>query len=141
MMSNNSILSLKGGCYCTKVRYEVHGTPNASYFCHCQQCRKFTGSAHATNMQIAPDAVCFIAGTEYVTQFSCASGRAFSNAFCQVCGSGVPFVGASGEWMYVPIGGLDEAPDNLIDYTIFWDDKANWYEKGSNRPKCARFPP
>ena len=140
-MSDRKALTLHGGCYCGKVRYEVNGTPNNSYFCHCRQCRKLTGSAHATNMQIAPESVNYLTGKEFVSQFSCESGRAFSNAFCQVCGSGLPFLGKSGEWMYVPVGSLDEAPENLIDYNIFWDDKANWYEAGREAPKCPGFPP
>lgn len=134
-------LTLTGGCYCGAVRFEVKGSPKASYFCHCQQCRKLTGSAHASNMQISPEAVSFTSGISSITQFQCPTGRAFSNAFCKQCGSGVPFKGKSGDWMFVPIGSLDEAPEDLIDYNIFWDDRANWYETGLSAPCCSDFPP
>ena len=43
--------------------------------------------------------------------------------------------------MYVPIGGLDQAPDDLINYNIFWNDRANWYDAGNDAPKCTGFPP
>ncbi|BDX05540.1 GFA family protein [Planctobacterium marinum] len=135
-----SELMLSGGCFCGKVTFNVHGTPNASYFCHCQQCRKLTGSAHASNMQIKPDAVDFTQGKDWINEFSCPTGRAFSNAFCRNCGSGLPFMGKSGEWMYVPIGSLDNPPVDLIDYNIFWDDKANWYEAGIKAKRCSQFP-
>ena len=134
-------VNLTGGCYCGAVSYKVSGTPNASYFCHCEQCRKLTGSAHASNMQITPEFLQFIRGESFISRFSCDSGRAFSNAFCKRCGSGLPFLGKSGEWMYVPIGSLDKAPDDLIDFNIFWDDRANWHEAGIRRPRCADFPP
>ena len=49
-------------------------------------------------------------------------------------------MGKSGEWMYVPIGSLDNPPCDLIDYNIFWDDKANWYEAGVAAKRCAEFP-
>lgn len=134
-------LNLSGGCYCGEVRYELKGTPNNSYFCHCTQCRKLTGSAHASNMQIAPEAVQFTQGIDKITRFECDSGRAFSNAFCNRCGSGLPFLGKSGQWLYVPIGSLDTVPDDLIKYNIFWSDRANWYDSGTAAPRCEHFPP
>ena len=130
-----------GSCYCKKVKYEITGPAKANYFCHCEQCRKFTGSSHAANMQIPSEYVTFTEGHEYSAKFTCSSGRAFSKAFCSNCGSGLPFVGSSGELMYVPVGGLDNVPDDLVNYNIFWDDRANWYDAGIQAVKCKGFPP
>lgn len=132
---------LTGSCYCGNVKYEVTGPANANYFCHCQQCRQFSGSSHAANMQVATKYVSFTQGHESVANFVCSSGRAFSKAFCKECGSGLPFVGQTGEMMYVPIGGLDKVPDDLIDYNIFWDDRANWYDSALEQARCTGFPP
>ena len=134
-------VQLTGSCYCQQVKYKICGPANANYLCHCEQCRKFTGSAHAANMQIKSSFVQFTEGEECISTFSCPSGRAFSKAFCKVCGSGLPFVGQSGEYMYVPIGGLDKAPDSIINYNIFWEDRANWYDAALEQPTCEGFPP
>src|SRR2546430_11670319 len=37
--------TLKGGCQCGAVRYEVAGVPLATYVCHCRECRKQSASA------------------------------------------------------------------------------------------------
>lgn len=139
--AGNQTSELTGSCYCERVKYKITGPAKANYFCHCEQCRKFTGSSHAANMQIPTEYVCFTEGQEFISTFSCESGRAFSKAFCSHCGSGLPFVGQSGQLMYVPIGGLDKAPDDLIDYNIFWDDRANWYDAGAKANTCPGFPP
>ncbi|MBE1300120.1 MAG: aldehyde-activating protein [Alteromonadaceae bacterium] len=138
-MSNDS-LELEGGCYCGAVRYRFHGKSQAAYFCHCEQCRKITGTAHASNMQVKPSDVQWLCGENSVSTFDCPSERYFSNAFCSKCGSGLPFLSKSRQWMFVPIGSLDNAPDDLISMNIFWDDRANWYDDGLTQKKCPGFP-
>ena len=134
-------IKFTGSCYCKKVKYEITGPSNANYFCHCEQCRKFTGSSHAANMRIATEYVKFTHGEENIGNFSCDSGRAFSKSFYKNCGSGLPFKGSSGHFMYVPIDGLDKVPDDLFEFNIFWEDRANWYDSALQQPTCTGFPP
>lgn len=132
---------LEGGCYCGRVRYEITGEAEATYFCHCKQCRQITGSAHASNMMLKPDQITWIKGEEWVTHYDCESARFFSNGFCKKCGSGLPFMSKSKQWMFVPIGGIDALPDDAIRYNIFWEDRANWYDNGVEAKSCPGFPP
>lgn len=132
---------LRGSCFCGAVAYEVESDSSTIYFCHCAQCRKITGTAHATNMMVKPDAVSWLEGQEMVSNFDCPGERLFSNAFCKSCGSGLPFMSKSGKSMYVPVGTLDTPLDKPINYNIFWEDKAAWYEQGQGAKKCPGFPP
>lgn len=38
-----------GSCLCQKVRYKVTGAPLTTIICHCDSCRKSTGSAFMAN--------------------------------------------------------------------------------------------
>ena len=42
-----SQITVKGGCLCGSVQYEVTGETKRFYHCHCERCRKATGTGHA----------------------------------------------------------------------------------------------
>jgi len=39
--------SIKGGCVCKQVRYEIAAEPVRMVNCHCRDCQQMTGSAFA----------------------------------------------------------------------------------------------
>jgi len=51
MMSD---VDVKGRCLCGQVQYRVRGQALRFYHCHCQRCRKATGTGHATNLLSSP---------------------------------------------------------------------------------------
>jgi len=58
-----------GSCLCGTVRFEVQGEFQSFYLCHCQHCRKDTGSAHAANLFAQSAKLKWVAGTNAVTFF------------------------------------------------------------------------
>lgn len=40
---------IKGSCLCQRVQYEVTGPPKMRLLCHCDNCRKVTGSTFMAN--------------------------------------------------------------------------------------------
>ena len=36
-------MNIKGGCYCSSIRYESKGEVQASIQCHCRECQYITG--------------------------------------------------------------------------------------------------
>lgn len=130
---------ITGGCLCGAVTYEVKNDFNRFYLCHCQQCRKITGSAHAANLFTRPDAIKWTGGDSHKKQFSYPE-RDFSVVFCTECGSGLPFVTKNGKALIVPAGSLDAAPNIQPNDNIFWAERATWYDKGKQAHKCAGFP-
>jgi hypothetical protein len=130
--------SITGGCLCGAVTYTVENNFKRFYFCHCEQCRKITGSAHAANLFTHPDAIHWSAGDKYKKQFSY-PGRDFTVVFCTECGSGLPFVSKSGEFLIVPAGSLDAEPNIHPNDNIFWGERAQWYEHGIQANTCSGF--
>lgn len=130
---------ITGGCLCGSVRYEVENTFSKFYFCHCQQCQKITGSAHAANLFTHPDGIKWISGEELKKQFSYPD-RDFTVVFCSECGSGLPFITKNGKTLIVPAGSLDAEPNIQPKDNIFWAERASWYEPGQQAKKCQGFP-
>ena len=46
-----------GKCLCGEVTYECHVEPKAIYNCHCEDCRRATGSVFGTNLFVPEDQV------------------------------------------------------------------------------------
>ncbi|KAH8689388.1 DUF636 domain protein [Talaromyces proteolyticus] len=42
-------LTISGNCLCGKIRYDVSGPPITRVICHCDNCRRSTGSAFMAN--------------------------------------------------------------------------------------------
>lgn len=130
---------LTGSCLCQRVKYSVKVELQKFCFCHCEQCRKVTGSAFASNIQAAPSDVTWLTGAAYVKRFDYPGERFFTKVFCSECGSGLPFLNKSGEKLFIPAGSLDSAPGILPSHNIFWDDRSSWHESGINAPKSHGF--
>ena len=132
--------TLHGSCLCGVVQYEIAAEIGQFYFCHCEQCRKVTGSAFAANIVAEPAVVHWTAGAEQVKRFDFPGSRSFSKVFCLECGSGLPFLNEKGNTLYIPAGSLDHDPDLTPEFNIFWEDRAKWYEAGTTALTCKGFP-
>ncbi len=100
-------MKFAGGCNCGQVRYEIDGDPIRVGLCHCETCRKETGSAFSY-FGVWPRARMKILGE---TRFW--DSRAGARHFCPTCGSSL-FDGEEGEAeIEVRLGTLDEPPADL----------------------------
>ena len=84
-MKKNKVTS--GSCLCGKVSYEFSGNLGIFQYCHCSRCRKFTGSAFASNILVALDDFKWITGNELVGRFEPEETKHFATSFCKNCGS------------------------------------------------------
>ncbi|MFQ5981795.1 MAG: GFA family protein [Woeseiaceae bacterium] len=82
--------TLSGSCLCGSVRYEILGIPRSFYHCHCRRCRKASGTGHASNVILKPDAAEWLAGEELVRRYKMPDAERYGSAFCSNCGSPLP---------------------------------------------------
>ena len=129
---------LTGGCCCGEVSYKVADNFRRFFFCHCEQCRKLTGTAHAANLFTSPDAIEWVKGQQHITRFNY-PGRALSRAFCKTCGSALPFESQDSKYLLVPAGSLNEEPSKELDAQIFCEEQTEWHKKGLNGKKLIGF--
>jgi hypothetical protein len=128
-----------GSCLCGAVQYKVDGDFERFYLCHCQHCRKDSGSAHAANLFSTSAALTWVLGKDNVVFFNLPSTR-HSRSFCSVCGSALPCLQAEGKLLVVPAGSLDTAVPNKPDAHLFVASKANWDERLEGFPKMETYP-
>ena len=130
---------ISGSCLCNKITFECNDSFDEFHFCHCIQCQKATGSAHASNLFTSPQNIKWLSGFELVKRFD-VPGRTISTAFCTHCGSCVPYLSVSGKSLIVPAGSLDSVATMLPQDNIFCSEKAKWYEPGLKAKKFKQFP-
>lgn len=131
---------LSGGCLCGKVRYEVSGPFEAFFLCHCSQCQRSTGSAHASNLFTSEDRLEWKSGAELVKRFTPEVADMISKAFCSHCGSLVPYTSLKSGKLIVPAGSLDDDPGMSPGFQIFWRDRAPWYDGTATAKRCEQWP-
>ncbi len=132
---------MKGSCLCGEVEYEIDPPFRGFQYCHCTRCQKFTGSAHASNIFVAPEQFRWLAGEENVSRFDYPNTKYFATCFCQKCGSNLPWAVQTGNNVVVPAGSLNEDPGVRPNQNIFWEDKAPWYDSPCDLTQYAQFPP
>ncbi|MGC4029543.1 MAG: GFA family protein [Steroidobacteraceae bacterium] len=129
-----------GSCLCSAVAFEVEGDFESFYLCHCERCRKDSGSAHAANLFSSTASLTWLRGQEKATQFTLPSTR-HSRTFCSICGSALPSLQMSGALLVVPAGSLDgEVPVRPTAH-IFAASRANWDQDLETFPFVEKLPP
>lgn len=129
---------ISGSCLCGEVKFECENNFSEFHLCHCIQCQKATGSAHASNLFTAKDNITWLSGLACIRRFDI-PGRSISKAFCTKCGSGLPYVSGIGKALVVPAGCLDGGPNLEPQDNIFWSERAIWYDEAHHAKRFDRF--
>ncbi len=74
-----------GGCLCGAVRYEASKSPFWAGHCHCQNCRRHSGAAFATDVMFGSNELSWM--DEEPTYYK--SSEVCERGFCPTCGSTV----------------------------------------------------
>ena len=133
--------SIKGSCLCGAVSYQFHGPEYVFQYCHCSRCRKFTGSAYASNIIISPEQFEWLTGADQIGRYEHPEAKHFATCFCRQGGSSLPWAAQSGGAMIIPAGTLDEDPEIRPSQNIFWESRAAWREAVEALPHFDELPP
>jgi hypothetical protein len=110
-----------GGCNCRQVTFVVLGDPVRTGFCHCQICRKETGSI-GNHFAVWPDSNVTVRGR---TNSWIASTD--NRHFCPTCGSSVFSIVDGAEEVEIKAGALDDLPTELKpSYELWVERKEPW---------------
>lgn len=116
---------LRGSCLCGGVEFEVTEVPDTLRFCHCESCKKLSGSIGTVNGRVASSAIRILEGEGLVQTFQPAEGSA--KTFCATCGSNL-FGGGwpDAETVSVRASALDDPFDARPSAHIFVRSVAEW---------------
>ncbi|WP_027361395.1 GFA family protein [Halodesulfovibrio aestuarii] len=128
-----------GSCLCGEVTFEVDGDFENFFLCHCERCRKDTGSAHAANLFSSTAQLRWLSGKENVKTFNFKS-TGHIKSFCSVCGSALPNIQMDGTLLVIPAGCLDSDVPIKPQGHIYVANKANWDNELQNIPEFEQLP-
>ncbi len=128
-----------GACLCGKIRYEIKNNFERLFFCHCEQCQKTSGSDYTSNLFGEAGRLTWLTGKDQITRFDY-HGRGFTNAFCNLCGSGVPYLNQRGTAIIVRAGSLEGKPLFAYASKIFVGERAQWNEEYAVADSYEKFP-
>ena len=136
-----SQVSVKGSCLCGGVKYEVSGDVERFYHCHCQRCRKTTGTGNASNLLMTPQtAITWLQGEELLARYKVPEAERFYNCFCKNCGAPMPRVVPELDGVLIGAGSLDSPAPIAPQGRIFWDSRVEWSCE-DDLPVYAEYPP
>lgn len=77
-----------GGCLCGAVRYACTAEPVMAGHCHCEDCRRSSGTGHCSHLMV-PEAGVAITGMTTAFGRAADSGAVIMRHFCPTCGAAV----------------------------------------------------
>lgn len=134
-------IKISGSCLCGSVQYDIEGDLKRFSHCHCQRCRKATGTGHASNILVSPlSSLNWVRGESLLARYKVPEAKRFYNCFCSNCGSPMPREISQLDAVLVPAGSADGELPVLPQHRIFWDSRALWSCPAGNLPVFSEYP-
>jgi len=129
-----------GSCLCGAVHYECNAAPEFIGQCHCEDCRKTSGTDHATNLMV-PEESFRVTGTVKFFSRPADSGHVVARGFCPECGASIyARNSAMPGHVFVRASSLDDleiAKPNII---VFASRAPSWRHLDPDIPAFAEMP-
>jgi hypothetical protein len=129
---------LGGGCLCGAVEYQVADALRYAGYCHCSECRRFSGSAFSAFGGVAADAVEVTRGESEIATYRKSEDSLM--CFCSVCGSSLFSRKPESGVVHLRLGSLTDTPSLRPQAHIFVGSKAAWYEITDDMPRFEVAP-
>lgn len=133
-------VALTGSCLCGSIAYRIRGNILHFNHCHCERCRKATGTGHASNIIAESVSVSWTAGETLLERYEVPVAKRFATVFCRRCGSPMPRISHDGRIAVIPAGSLDGDPGLRPERRIFIDSRVAW-SCSDDLPGFAQYPP
>ena len=135
-----SEINVSGSCLCGSITYTTTGQSNKFWHCHCNRCRKASGTGHASNILMRPDTFEWTAGENLLKSFQVPDAKLFRTVFCTECGSPMPRVAPDSSFALIPAGSIDGDPGIRPSGRIYQDSRAAWSCATEELPLYETYP-
>lgn len=129
-----------GKCLCGAVSYIAKAAPVVVAQCHCEECRRLSGTGHTVGAMFISDLVA-LSGKLSEFRYDSGKGSQVTKAFCSNCGS--PIYGKNTrmpDHLTLSLGTMDDASGLAVEVVIFERDKPHWDQLGQDVVSFATQP-
>jgi hypothetical protein len=116
---------IEGSCLCGEVTYTLKSDLLFLYHCHCEECRKFSGSSSATNATVVRADLEISDPNQKLKRYALKAG---SRYFCADCGSPIYSSADDGEFPAIHCGSIKNPPNKVVDANLWVSEKCPWTE-------------
>lgn len=135
------VMRFEGGCLCGAVRYASAVEAVASGHCHCEDCRKSSGTGHCSHL-VLPKAAVTVTGAVTAYERPANSGNIVTRAFCPTCGSPVYSLNAAmPELTFLRASSLDDLEVFNPQMVVYTSRAPSWDRLDPSLPSFAEMPP
>jgi len=134
MNNRGAIEVYEGGCLCGAVRYRALAPYLRCMICHCEQCRKHSGSPCLSFVHFPADSFSWIGEEPRRYRSSAFAER----GFCKKCGSTLSMhEEILADRVQIALGSLDDPAAVTPDDHVWTKSRISWFE---TRDELPRFP-
>jgi len=132
---------MKGQCSCGEIQFEMIENPLFTHACHCKNCQRQSGSAHALNAMIETKCVNVLSGTSEGVKVETGSGMGQTIHRCPSCKIGLwsTYAAFGDGFSFVRVGSLEDPGQYPPDINIFTKSKQPWVTLLDNIPATEEF--
>lgn len=134
-------MTFSGGCLCGAVRYTCDADPVMAGHCHCEDCRRSSGSGHCSHLMV-PETAVTITGPVKAYARPADSGNLVERFFCPTCGAAISSrnPGMPG-LVAIRASSLDDPEVFKPQMHVYVAKAASWDARDPALPAFDRMPP
>ena len=134
-------MGFSGRCLCGAVSYQSAADPVMSGHCHCEDCRRSSGTGHCSHLGLPEEGVS-ISGVTMRYDKAADSGNIVSRHFCPTCGSPM-FSRNSGMpgFVFLRASSLDQLDVFKPQMHVYCSRAAKWDRPSEGLPAFETMPP
>ena len=115
---------IKGSCLCRKIAFEITGPIVSPRYCHCENCRKFSGTGYAAWGVVRSSELVVTRYDSGTTKYDSGGGL---RVFCSSCGSPLWFEPRDlQQFRGIPLGAIDVGDVPTPEMQVWTKSKASW---------------
>ena len=124
---------IHGRCLCGAVEYAVPDDFRYAGYCHCSDCRRFSGSAFSAFGGVPRSSFRVLKGQDSIAHYRKSENTVLG--FCRTCGSSLYADKPGRDMIHLRLGTLDEAPALQPQTHSYVGSKAPWFEIRDELPQ------
>jgi hypothetical protein len=129
---------MKASCLCGGVTYEITGPVQRARYCHCADCRKFSGTAHAAWGLIETSHLVIGQSKSGVSKYDSGKGL---RVFCSSCGSPLWYEPTRlPQFRGIPLGVIDDESVPRPEMHVWMKSNVSWESVRDDLPQHDTHP-